>query len=61
MGLSMRTRGPADCGAALQIGGRGSVTCPDCTRHHQVIGSRVDDRGEQAGAPVGVEERATAR
>jgi hypothetical protein len=47
--------------AALQIGGRGSFTCPDCTRHYQVIGSRVDGRGEQAGVPVRVEERETAR
>lgn len=47
--------------AALQIGGRGSVTRPVCTKHYQVIGNRVDDRGEQAGVPVRVEERETAR
>ena len=46
---------------ALQIGGRGSVTCPNCNKHYQVIGSGVDDRGEHAGVPVRVEEREAAR
>ena len=47
--------------AAIPMGGRGSVTCPDCGRHYQVIGQRIDERGEQAGVPVRVEQRENAR
>ena len=47
--------------AALVFGGRGSVTCPDCDKHYQVIGNRINDNGEQTGVPVRVEERVAAR
>ena len=57
---------PPPCGrarpqlAAIPKGGRGSVTYPDCGRHYQVIGQRIE-RGEQACVPVRVEQREPAR